>query len=48
MKPCRLKIITSNIINDIDIPKVQYISKNKKSIKNIKHSLLKNYFKMNK
>ena len=41
MKPCRLKIITSNIINDIDIPKVQYISKNKKSIKNIKHSLLK-------
>ncbi len=48
MKPCRLKIITSDLINDIDTPKIQYISKNKQSIKNIKHSLLKDKIKDNK
>ena len=31
MKTCRLKIITANIIDDTDIPKIQYISQNKKS-----------------
>ena len=30
MKTCRLKIITSNIINDIDTPQIHYISQNKK------------------
>ena len=29
MKTCRLKIITANIIDDIDTPKIQYISQNK-------------------
>ena len=28
MKTCKLKIISSNIIGDIDTPKIQYISKN--------------------
>ena len=31
MKTCRLKIITANIIDDTDTPKIQYISQNKKS-----------------
>jgi len=30
MKTCRLKIITANIIDDTDIPRIQYISQNKK------------------
>ena len=30
MKACKLKIISSNIIGDIDTPKIQYISKNTK------------------
>ena len=30
MKICRLKIITANIINDTDTPKIHYVSKNKK------------------
>ena len=30
MKACKLKIISSNIIGDIDTPKIQYISKNKR------------------
>ena len=43
MKTCRLKIITSNIINDIDIPKIHYVSQNKKvqfkpNIENINQS----------
>ena len=28
MKPCRLKIITANIIDDIDTPSIKYISQN--------------------
>ena len=32
MKTCRLKIISSNIINDIDHPKIHYVSQNKKVI----------------
>ena len=32
MKVCRLKIITANIIDDIDTPKIHYISQNKQPI----------------
>ena len=28
MKPCRLKIITANIIDDIDTPSIKYVSQN--------------------
>ena len=38
MKTCRLKIITANIIDDTDTPKIQYISQNKKS--NVKYKEL--------
>ena len=31
MKTCRLKIITANIIDDTDIPRIQYISQNKRT-----------------
>ena len=31
MKECRLKIITANIIDDIDTPTIKYISQNQKS-----------------
>ena len=30
MKVCRLKIITANIVNDTDTPKIHYVSQNKK------------------
>ena len=30
MKTCRLKIITANIIDDTDSPKIHYVSQNKK------------------
>ena len=30
MKTCRLKIITANVLDDIDTPKIHYISQNKK------------------
>ena len=38
MKTCRLKIITANIIDDIDTPKIHYISQNKQSKKIISNN----------
>ena len=52
MKPCRLKIITANIIDDIDTPTIKYISQNEinsfyKESPNIKTSPI-NYVKEKK
>ena len=38
MKTCRLKIITANILDDIDTPKIHYISQNKQSKKIISNN----------